>query len=325
MVATPLRSFREIQTEWEELLSICPADTVFLTPQWQEIWWETLGDGKDMSSFYVRQPEGIMAIASLSRQRNTISFMGNSETFDYNDFIVRPGYEATFFETLMQCIEEESCDTMELFSIKENSPTLKHLPEIARRRGYSVDVKAEDVTPGLDLPASWDDYLGLLSRKDRHELRRKMRRLEAVENWTWYSVAEPDQVSHAMDDFFRLMAQSDAEKAQFITPVRQQFFRNITHRTAELGLLKLFFLELDGQRVATSLCFDYHTSRYLYNSGYNPEHSYYSVGLLLIALCLRDAIENGMTYFDFLRGPEPYKYHLGAQDHTLYQMVVKRS
>ena len=31
----------------------------------------------------------------------------------------------------------------------------------------------------LRLPESWDAYLGTLSGKDRHELRRKMRKLEA--------------------------------------------------------------------------------------------------------------------------------------------------
>ena len=76
--------------------------------------------------------------------------------------------------------------------------------------------------------------------------------------------------------------------------------------------------------MATSLCFDYGSSRLLYNSGYNPEFSYYSVGLLLNALCLREAIEQGIGYFDFLRGPEAYKQHLGGQQRNLYQMVVKR-
>ena len=299
-------------------------NTLFLTPQWQEIWWDTFGDGRGMAGFYVRQPEGITGIASLWRRDSTISLMGTT-TFDYNDFMVRPGYESDFFDTLLRSLEDEGCDTLELFSLVENSPTLQHLPELARQRGYAVDVSEEDVTPGLDLPRSWDDYLAGLTKKNRHELRRKLRRLDTVENWRWYYLDDADQVSQRMDDFFELMAQSDPEKAQYMTPQREQFFRRITRRTAELGLLKLFFLEIEGQVVATSLCFDYDESRLLYNSGYNPEFSYYSVGLLLNAICLRDAIEGGAHYFDFLRGPEPYKYHLGGQNHILYQMVVKRS
>lgn len=325
MVATPLRSFQDIQGEWEGLLSMSSVNTLFLTPQWQEIWWDTFGDGRGMAGFYVRQPEGITGIASLWRRDSTISLMGTTETFDYNDFMVRPGYESDFFDTLLRSLEDEGCDTLELFSLVENSPTLQHLPELARQRGYAVDVSEEDVTPGLDLPSSWDDYLAGLTKKNRHELRRKLRRLDTVENWRWYYLDDADQVSQRMDDFFELMAQSDPEKAQYMTPQREQFFRRITRRTAELGLLKLFFLEIEGQVVATSLCFDYDESRLLYNSGYNPEFSYYSVGLLLNAICLRDAIEGGAHYFDFLRGPEPYKYHLGGRNHILYQMVVKRS
>jgi CelD/BcsL family acetyltransferase involved in cellulose biosynthesis len=42
-------------------------------------------------------------------------------------------------------------------------------------------------------------------------------------------------------------------------------------------------------------------------------------------MCLKDAIDRGMDYFDFLRGPEPYKAHLGGQQRSLFSMVVKRS
>ena len=79
------------------------------------------------------------------------------------------------------------------------------------------------------------------------------------------------------------------------------------------------------KRVAAAMCFDYGGARLLYNSGYDPSYGYYSVGLLLKALCLKDAIEQGKAYFDFLRGPEPYKYDLGAKNTALYQMVVTRS
>jgi CelD/BcsL family acetyltransferase involved in cellulose biosynthesis len=99
----------------------------------------------------------------------------------------------------------------------------------------------------------------------------------------------------------------------------------MAERMARLDWIRLFFMEIDGAPVATSLCFDYRSSRLLYNSGYQPDLGYYSVGLLLNAMCLKDAIERGMGYFDFLRGPEPYKAHLGGQQRSLFSMVVKRS
>jgi CelD/BcsL family acetyltransferase involved in cellulose biosynthesis len=121
------------------------------------------------------------------------------------------------------------------------------------------------------------------------------------------------------------MRLSRTDKDEFMTSERERFFHNITQRMAELGQLQLFFLEMDGSTVATCLCFDYGGSRLLYNSGYDPEYGYYSVGLLLNAMSLKDAIDRGLAYFDFLRGPEPYKAHLGGQQRSLYQMVVTKS
>ncbi|PZC48400.1 MAG: Acetyltransferase involved in cellulose biosynthesis, CelD/BcsL family, partial [Chloroflexi bacterium] len=104
----------------------------------------------------------------------------------------------------------------------------------------------------------------------------------------------------------------------------ERFFRRIARAMGEAGYLKLFFMEIDGQRVAAVWCFDMGNVRYLYNSGFNPAFGHLSVGLLLKAFCLKDAIETGMDYFDFLRGDERYKYDLGAQDVVLYNMVVSR-
>ena len=324
IAATPLNSFQEIRSEWLDLLAQCPVNTFYLLPQWQEVWWDSFRDRREMAGFYLQQPEGIAAIASLSRQGDALSFMGNTETFDYNDFMIRPGCEDDFFAALMGWLEQGEWKALELPSLVESSPTLEYLPSLARQQGYSVEVTEEDVTPGLELPDNWDEYLAGLSKKNRHELRRKLRRLESVEGWRWYCVQEPELVAARLDDFLALMRQSDPEKDAYMTVERESFFRQVAQCTAELDLLRLFFLNMDGQDVATSLCFDYNGTRFLYNSGYNPDYAYYSVGLLLNALCLREAIEQGKSYFDFLRGPEPYKYHLGGLDRTIYRMVVSK-
>ena len=324
MAPSPLTSFQEIQTEWEGVLSSSPVNTLFLTPQWQEVWWDTFGGDKHMAGFYLRAPEGVAAVASLTKTGDTLALLGNQETVDYNDFMVRPGYEAPFFDILLGRLEEQSWDTLRLDSLVETSPTLSYLPDLARQRGYSVEVEQEDTSSGIYLPSTWDDYLATLSKKDRHELRRKFRRLETLPNWRWYSVTEQGDVGSRLGDFIALMRLSSKDKDEYMTDERERFFHNITSRMAQLGLLRLYFLEVEGRPVATSLCFDYASSCLLYNSGYDPEYGFYSVGLLLNALCLREAIERGIEYFDFLRGSESYKHHLGGRPRNLYQMVVRR-
>ena len=323
--STPLTSFTQIGDEWQTVLSGSPVNSLFLTPQWQEVWWETFGDGRSMVGFYLTEAEEVTAIAPLARTGDTLSLVGNQDTVDYNDFMVKPGHEAVFYDAVLGCMDELKCHTLTLAPLTEASPTLEHLPELARRRGFSVEVEKEDVASGIALPETWEDYLAGLSKKDRHELRRKFRRLETLPDWRWYSITGQEQVADRLGDFIELMRLSKVDKDLWMTPEREQFFHRITQRMSQDDRLRLFFMEIDGRPVATSLCFDYDSSRLLYNSGYNPEHSYYSVGLLLDALCLREAIEQKMKYFDFLRGDEPYKAHLGGQQHVLYQMVVKRN
>tara|TARA_B100001964_G_scaffold203540_1_gene232597 strand:+ start:500 stop:1477 length:978 start_codon:yes stop_codon:yes gene_type:complete len=322
---TPITSFQEIENEWESVLRDSPADTLFLTSQWQKVWWDTFGDDHTMVGFTYPASNEVAAIASLAKSGDTVSFMGSEDTFDYNDFLIRPGYEEGFYQTLLECMEEQEFSMLRLVSLRESSPTLEMLPDMARKLGYTVEVEEEDVTSGIGLPGTWDEYLGLLNKKDRHELRRKIRRMDSQTDWKWYSVTDPAEVKERLGEFIKLMRQSRADKDEFMTPERERFFYNITQRMSELGLLQLYFLDMDGTTVATSLCFDYGGSRLLYNSGYDPEYAYYSVGLLLNAMCLKDAIERGLTYFDFLRGPEPYKAHLGGQQRNLYQMVVTKS
>ena len=269
-----------------------------------------------MAGFFIEDPDdegSILAIASLSRQNGVASLLGSPETFDYNDFMIRPGYEAEFFPKLLRRLDSQGMARLELYSLRESSPTLEFLPDMARSSGYAVEVSQEDVAPGLDLPASWDEYLSLLSRKDRHELRRKFRRLDGLDQWRWYVLASEDEVADRLGDFLR--AHEDERPGE--VPVHDPQAGEVlsgngpAHRPAWSDQAVLY----GGQRQAGGFqhLLRLWVTRLLYNSGHDPEFRFYSVGLLLNALCLRDAIDQGKAYFDFLRGSEPYKYHLGGR------------
>ena len=79
-------------------------------------------------------------------------------------------------------------------------------------------------------------------------------------------------------------------------------------------LLKLGVLELDTLPVAMIMCFDYNGCLYLYNSGYDPQYTSLSVGLLSKVLCIKESIQEGKKRFDFLKGDETYKHHLGGRE-----------
>ena len=326
MTFTRLDSYQCARSHWESLLPGSIANTFFMTPQWQQAWWDQFGDGAEMMLLGLEERSGVTCIAPLVRRDRTISFIGGQDLFDYNDFLVSPGSEDGFYASLMDHLDDEEWDTLDLSSLQCGSLTLSYVPDLAARRGYSVQVEKEDVAPALMLPADWDSYLRLLSKKDRHELRRKLRRLESSgEEPRWYKLSDPADVEAGLDDFFSLMRFSKETKDDFLTEGRESFFRSAALAMAGIGVFRLFFMELEAKRVAAAMCFDYRGTRHLYNSGFDPGYRYYSVGLLLKALCVKDAIEEGKACFDFLRGAEPYKYDLGGKDRTIYHLVVKRS
>ena len=318
-------SFQQLWDQWEALLPQGTFRSIFQTPLWHHVWWQELGGDAELCLTAIWEDEALIGIAPLMRTGDTLSLLGDTDLWDYRDFIVAQGEEATFYPALLDHLQGESWRQLELPSLPEHSPTLAHLPSLAEERGYTVEVSKEDVSPGVALPESWDSYLMGLSKKDRHELRRKFRRLDREGSYTSYAVNGTASLNGALDDFFTMMQGSREDKAIFLTSQRERFFRRMAEEVARTNALKLFFLELGGERVAGVLCFDYGNARLLYNSGYDLDYSGLSVGLILKALCLQEAIEEGKEYFDFLRGDERYKYDLGAKDVTLFRLLLQRN
>lgn len=306
---------------WHRLLERRSWSSIFLTPEWQGIWWRRFSKANDGLRLLTIGPESApLGLAPMVLNGETLSFVGDTDLFDYHDFIdVAPGFHAAFIER----VADEPWKTMDLRSLPSFSPAMAALPNAYRALGYKVTIEDEDVVPGVDLPATWDEFVASLRKKDRHELRRKMRRLEAAGEIRLVETTQ-ETLESDFDLFHEMMAESREEKREFMLPEREEFFREIVDWSFDARFLRLMFLELDGERVATTISFDYAGRRLLYNSGYRLEHGPLAVGLMLNALCIKDAIERGLTYFDFLRGPEPYKYHLGGQDIGLHRIIVNR-
>jgi len=91
-----------------------------------------------------------------------------------------------------------------------------------------------------------DEYLAGLRKKDRHELRRKRRRLEEAGGWTIVE-SQPDTLASDLESFFELHAKSSRAKEDFLTEEVKTFFRHISFHLQEAGwfsLRSLHFLSL---------------------------------------------------------------------------------
>lgn len=316
--------FDGAQDSWEGILSSCATDTVFVAPSWQRVWWSHFGKSAELHILKVLDGDVLIGIASMKYSNGVLSFVGSSDLFDYNDFLVVDGRDAEFYSALWDYIVGLQWNSLELGSLPETSPTLQFIQEKAEQAGLTVECLEEDKAPFSNLPASWDEFVSALGKKHRHELRRKIRRIEAAGEITQKVFTTPDDVVAMMPKFVSLLRSSSEDKARFLTPDRELFFYDAALELARLGQLRLSFLEFNGVDVASNMVIDYRDSYLLYNSGYDPALSGLSVGLVNKALTIKGGIELGKRRFDFLRGTERYKYDLGAENSAIYQLTVRR-
>lgn len=325
-VSVRAESFSSAADRWEELIAASRRATIFDLPVWQRTWWEHFGSGKQERILAVCSDDrSIDLLAPLMQKGDTVSFLGGTDLVDYHDFICPSEPPEACIDAVLREISSDSSVGRMLFeSISEGSQTLEVLPEVARGLGWETAVQKEDVSPRLELAGDWDQYLSGLRKKDRHELRRKLRRLEKSGQVSHVELSGSEDVETGLSDFFRLHRMSMPDKEEFMTPERERFFRDVAVKLAGRGITRLSFLELDGQKVATSLSFVLGDTRYLYNSGYDPDYRREAVGLLNHAYTIQKSIEQGHAVFDFMRGDEPYKYHLGGVDRDIYRITAVR-
>jgi CelD/BcsL family acetyltransferase involved in cellulose biosynthesis len=313
-----LDSFSAIEDDWKVLLSRCSGDTIFLTPDWQRLWWRNCGEG-ELHLLAILADDELVGVAPLMRSDGCWGFAGGVEVADFLDVVAPAEHGPGVAAAVLDYLQTFGGD-VELRNLRPDSLGATLLADEARRRAIPVTIDQEDVSPRVELPSDWDQYLMMLTKKDRHELRRKMRRLYASGDVRYAVANDPSTRDRDVDDFIRLHRLSAPEKASFMTDQMARFFHALVTEFAPRGWLRLYFLEIDGVRVASVVLFDYGGEFLLYNSGYDPAYAHLSTGLLLKAFCLRDAISEGRRVFDFLQGNEPYKYDLGARDVPIYRL-----
>jgi len=326
-------AFGILKEDWRELIDKSSANEIFLTCQWQSTWWRHFGKDKALRLMAFRQEKGaLMGLASFSVEsspdgKRVMRFLGGTDVSDYLDIIARAGYEEEIGKNTVDYWKstEKEWDFIELHCLKEPSIALNVLKKFLDDNRYYAEISVEDVCPRVSLPPSWGEYLESLDKKDRHELRRKIRRVERVsQSANGYGVKNSDSVTEGIEHFLLLHRKSNVQKEDFMNRDMELFFQDIASILSPENWLKLSFLRMNGTRIASSMCFDYQNKVYLYNSGYDPEYSYLSPGIVLVAHLVREAIESGRSEFDFLRGEEDYKYRLGAKDSSIYRMIIRK-
>jgi CelD/BcsL family acetyltransferase involved in cellulose biosynthesis len=265
----------------------------------------------------------------------TAIFFGASYHADYATVLASPADMPDVADALAGYLADPSgrrpWDVVDLRRLRCGDPAADALATALGAReiaeGWTLNVEREDVCPVVALPvgADVDAYLATLGKKVRHEIRRKVRRAQAVGEIRLDDSADPTADLEMFSDLHQ--KRWGVEGLFPDTPGGAQsrtLFRRLFELHGTDGSLRLTFLSVGGRRIASGIHFETAEGYLFYNAGVDPDARELSPGVLMVYTYIARALAAGITRLDFLRGDEPYKYDWGAVDEPIQRLLVRR-
>lgn len=334
---------------WDRLLAVTPFATPFAGWTFHRAWWDAYGETAT-ARYLVCERAGdgqVVGIVPLMTQPGRDAdgralqgpptmFMAASYHADYATILSDPADLAEVAEAAVAAVCDEPATAwhaIDLRRLRTGDPTADVLARAFREgpRGWRATLEQEDVCPVVTLPSSgdWEDYLATLDKKARHEIRRKLRRAEAVGPVRFREV--PLEAASA-DAFIALHQARWGDQGLFPDTPDGDRSRRFLHRLTALeaaegdrAQLVLGEVTVAGRVVVATVAFDDGATCFFYNAGMDPGARELSPGVTGTAAYIRDRLAAGRARFDFLRGDEPYKYEWGAVDEPVHRLLVTRS
>jgi CelD/BcsL family acetyltransferase involved in cellulose biosynthesis len=320
--------------DWDHLARGAITDTPFQTHAYQQAWWTNLGRGELVSAVVTDEFDQLVGLAVFLLEEGVLQFNASKEETDYLDIIVKAEQAEAVWSAVLDCLcTNQACPawaTLDCWNIPSESPSKSILPQLAQSRGFSfsfsLSEERAEVCPAIPLSETFDEYLAGINKKQRGEIRRKMKKA-AEAGVSVQVIGAQDDLDLAIKDFLHLLQCSTPDKKGWLEelPTRGEVFHTVAKAALEAGTLLLMFTVIDGERISALFNFIYDGRVWVYNSGNDiSKYPNLSLGWVLTAHAIQQGIERGCHTFDFLRGDETYKYRFGAKDTEIFRLTLKK-
>jgi CelD/BcsL family acetyltransferase involved in cellulose biosynthesis len=321
-------SLDDLAGPWDALVEQAGA-SVFQTSAWARAWWEAFGDGKHWHVLGVWAGDRLVGLAPFCWERTRsgarrLRTLGSPEA-DYGGVIVAPDVVEPVTAVLAGAVyEDPSWDVLWMPEVPQEAAASHRLLTHFRDRGMHIRGR-ESCTYRVPLPASWSEYLSVLSRPTRRRLLQKARRLEELGARVVRCESPSDPVA-GVEAFVRLHTEQWTQKGRgslLLNSRQMRFHTLLTGALAKQNRLDLCWLQVGTSVHAAVYDFRFGECVYSYLSAVDLRKlQRLSPGILLTLWRIRAAIQDGYSWYDLLRGDEPYKASLGARPYPNYTYQV---
>lgn len=315
---TDHRAFLDLEPAWNEAVERAGIAHPFLRHEWVRTWWDCFGEGNRLHILLARSGGRIQAIAPFMSETaqmygvpiRRLRLLHNDHTPRADIVVAGPPEEAYRAIWTALVNDPERWDVLQLGQLPAESGTRDILSRLAAGDGCSTGVWHSGASPYLTVRGSWSDYCASLTAKFRQNIRNRLTRLRQFGEPRLETVDARPGLESACDDVVRLEAAAwkhSEGTAICSDSAVDRLYRAFAERALERGWLRLFFLTINGRRIATSYSLCYQGRLFLFKTGYDPEYAKCSPFKLLTYFILRDAFTKRLAEVDFLGDPEPWK------------------
>jgi CelD/BcsL family acetyltransferase involved in cellulose biosynthesis len=340
MLITRHDNFESLATHrstWNEL----SRDVPFRAWEWLERWWRYYGCGDDGKPTAGREllllaaweeDEQFVGVAPWYRETTRsgtrlVRFLGDGEVCsEYPSILCRPEHEDVIAKSLAEWLAaanessvgsaDDGWDRLELTPVEASDSVVARLLQHLESAGNRVEREDAANCWCVVFPATWDQYLAKRSKQARNRLRYAHRTWIESGKVKLRSSLREDDINKAFDilvDLHQRRWESRGLSGCFSSKAFLEFHRDVWKSFSADGKALIWWLEADGKPLAADYVLLGGDVMYGYQSGIDPEQLEMQPGQLMNLVALRTALEEKYQAYDFLRGDEPYKAHLGAE------------
>jgi CelD/BcsL family acetyltransferase involved in cellulose biosynthesis len=331
--------FDELDAGWTAIVERMELPSPFHSWSWNRAWWNHFGAGRRLRILLFSRRGRPIGIAQFFEQRYGLRGAGPRALFPigWEDSSRKQGLTEQW--ELLFPPEDRAQLMMALSSwLKHNrwgAVLLPSLPvgyqPVPWMEAHAVAVAQPVSSFYRSLPDSWEGFVAGLKKSMRDNVKYYPRLLARRGHAVSFEIAtSPEEVSRALPILFdlhrsrSLAATGIMHSDKFGDRDRRAFITAVSPVLARSAQIRIGILYVDQAAVAAQLWLEQLDTVFIHSSGYLPEWSDYSVGMVATLEAIKDAIGRGLSRVEFLRGEYHSKERWGTSRRSLAHLILGR-